>query len=107
MELFDITSLGTTYHYATKIEQKFKQKKRGFGSANPNPGKGIPEPQNRGQSQNMATQNNTTNLKKDTGKWCELHNNPIYNTNDCQAKQSLVAELKAPESYACFDPELE
>ena len=34
MEFLDISSLGTTYRYATKIEQKFKQKNRDFGSAN-------------------------------------------------------------------------
>ena len=44
MELLDITSLGTTYHYAAKIKQKFKQKKWDFGSANPKPGKGDPKP---------------------------------------------------------------
>ena len=32
MEFLDITSLGTAYRYAAKIEQKFKQKKREFGS---------------------------------------------------------------------------
>jgi hypothetical protein len=34
MEFLDISSLGTTYRYAVKIEQKFKQKKRDFGSVN-------------------------------------------------------------------------
>ena len=67
MEFLDITSLGTEYHYVTNIEQKFKQKKRDFGSANP---KGAPESKNKGQGQSGATQNNPTNPKKDTGKWC-------------------------------------
>ena len=49
----------------------------------------------------------TINPNKDTGKWCEFHNSPTHSTNDCRAKQSLVAELKAPESDACFDPEPE
>jgi hypothetical protein len=34
MEFLDISSLGATYHYATNIEQKFKHKKRDFGSMN-------------------------------------------------------------------------
>ena len=34
MEFLDISSLGTAYWYIAKIEQKFKQKKRDFGSAN-------------------------------------------------------------------------
>ena len=31
MDFLDITSLGTTYGYATKIEKKFKQKRQKFG----------------------------------------------------------------------------
>ena len=74
---------------------------------NPKPGKDAPKPQNKGQSQSGVTQNNTTNPKKDTGKWCEFHNNPTQSTNECRAKQSLVAELKAPELDACSNPEVE
>jgi hypothetical protein len=47
MEFLDISSLGTTYRYAIKIEQKFKQKKREFGSVNSSQqkqGKGKPQP---------------------------------------------------------------
>jgi hypothetical protein len=35
MEFLDITSLGVTYRYVVKIKQKFKQKQREFGYANP------------------------------------------------------------------------
>jgi hypothetical protein len=34
MEFLDITSLGIDYRYVVKIEKKFKQKRREFGSAN-------------------------------------------------------------------------
>ena len=44
MEFLDISSLGTVYQYAPKIEQKFKQKKRDFGSVNQKQGKGAPKP---------------------------------------------------------------
>jgi hypothetical protein len=44
MEFLDISSLGMAYRYAAKIEQKFKQKKRDFGSANQKQGKGAPKP---------------------------------------------------------------
>ena len=79
MDFLDISSLGTTYRYAAKIEQKFKQKKQDFGSVNQNQGKGDPKLQNKGQSKGMVAQeslpktqskNNTTETKKDTGKWC-------------------------------------
>ena len=44
MEFLDITSLGTTYRYTTKIKKKFKHKKRDFGYVNQKLGKGAPEP---------------------------------------------------------------
>ena len=49
MEFLDISSLGTAYRYAAKIEQKFKQKKRDFGSANQKQGKGASKPQNKAE----------------------------------------------------------
>jgi len=105
MEFLNISSLDTAYRYAVKIEQKFKQKKRDFGSANPKP---------KGQSQGGVTQDNlskpqeknkTTKSKKDTGKRCEFHKSSTHNTSECWTKQLLVAELKASESDACSDPE--
>eukprot|EP00253_Pinus_taeda_P027723 PITA_27723 len=80
MDFLNISSLGTAYRYAVKIEQKFKQKKREFGSSNPKP---------KGQSQGRVTQNNpskpqeknnTTKPKKDIGKLCEFHKSPTHNT---------------------------
>ena len=58
MEFLDISSLGTTYRYAAKIEHKFKQKKQDFGSTNQKQGKGAPKSQNKGQKQGMAAQDN-------------------------------------------------
>jgi hypothetical protein len=116
MEFLDISSLGVAYRYAAKIEQKFKQKKRDFGSANQKHGKGTPKPQNKGLSQGRASQDNppkpqakknTTKPKKDTGKWCEFHKSSTHITSECRTKQSLVAKLKASESDACSESESE
>ena len=95
MKFLDISLLGTTYQYAAKIEQKFKQKKRYFASVNKNQGKGAPKPQNKGKSHGMAFQdnlpktqenNNTKKPKKDTGKWREFHKCSTHNTSECLAK---------------------
>jgi hypothetical protein len=54
MEFMDITALGMAYRYAVKIEQKFKQKRREFGSTNPSQSKqvkGNPNPHSKGPSQ--------------------------------------------------------
>jgi hypothetical protein len=61
MDFLDITSLGTTYRYVVKIEQKLKQKQREFGSANPSQskkGKGIPNPHIKGLIQDGHLQDN-------------------------------------------------
>ena len=44
MEFLYMSLLGMTYRYATKIEQKFKQKKQDFGSTNHKQAKGAPKP---------------------------------------------------------------
>jgi hypothetical protein len=61
MEFLDISSLGATYRYAVKIEQKLKQKTRQFGPRNPSqqkPGKGGPNPSNKGQRKDGKYQDN-------------------------------------------------
>jgi hypothetical protein len=47
MDFLDISSLGVTYRYVIKIEEKLKQKTQQFGIGNPSqekPGKGGPNP---------------------------------------------------------------
>ena len=40
-------------------------------------------------------------------KWCEFHNNSTHNTSEGRTKQSLMAELKASKSDACYHSESE
>ena len=44
IQFLNIPSFGAACRYAVKVEQKFKQNKRDFGSANPKQGKGAPKP---------------------------------------------------------------
>jgi hypothetical protein len=39
------------------------------------------------------------------GKWCEYHQIPWHNIEECLSKQSLVAELKSSDSKANFEYE--
>eukprot|EP00253_Pinus_taeda_P024887 PITA_24887 len=116
IQFLNIPSLSAAYRFAIKVKQKFKQKKRDFGSVNPKQGKGAPRPQNKGQSQGGTSQDNQLKLqaknnaakpRKDTRIWCAFHKSSTHNTSECWAKQSLVAELKVSESDACSDSESE
>jgi hypothetical protein len=78
--------------------------------------KGAPNLQNKGKSQgmvvqynfpNMQARNNTAKPKKDTGKWCEFHKSSTQNTSECQAKQSLMAEMRDFDSDVCSNTKLE
>eukprot|EP00253_Pinus_taeda_P020621 PITA_20621 len=111
IEFLNISSLGTTYRYVVKVEQKFKQKKREFGSVNLKQGKGAPKPHNKGQSQRGAAQHNPPKLqaknnaakpKKYMGKWCEFHKSSTHNTNPNATIATTKIQKNEPE-----DPEEE
>jgi hypothetical protein len=111
MDFLEISSLGSAYRYAVKIEQKFQQKnKRDFGPAQKQ-GKGNSGSQNTGQGKDNQSQpqakKGKEKTKKDTGKWCEFHKSPWHNTDECRSKQSLVAEIKASESDPSSDSDSE
>jgi hypothetical protein len=111
MDFLDISSLGAAYRYAVKIEQKFKQQskweKHGKGNSNShNEGQSKEGQPQESQSQMQAKKGNEKS-KKDTGKWCEFHNIPWHNTDECHSIQSLVAELKDKESNPDLDPDSE
>jgi hypothetical protein len=90
MEFLDISSLGVSYQYVVKIEQKFKhQNKREFGSVNPqqqNYGKDNPNKQSLKNQSKTRVKKGHGKTKKDTGKWCEFHKIPWHNTDECSSK---------------------
>jgi hypothetical protein len=102
MDFLNISSLGASYRYVVKIEQKFRhQNKWEFGSANPQqPKHGKDDPNQQPPNNQSKTQENKGKgkTKNDTGKWCDFHKIPWHNTDECRSKQSLVAEVKDKES---------
>jgi hypothetical protein len=90
MDFLDISSLGATYRYVVKIEQKFKhQNKWEFRSTNPQQpkydkdGPNKQSPENQSNTQEKKGHRKT---KKDTGKWCEFHKIPWHNIDECRSK---------------------
>jgi hypothetical protein len=98
MEFLDIASLGTDYRYIVKIEQKFKKKRREFGSTNPSQskqGKGSSNLHSKGLGRYGCPQDNHSKpqhkkgnekMKKETGKLCEYYKIPWHNTEECLSK---------------------
>jgi hypothetical protein len=101
MDFLDIYSLGVAYRYAVKIEQKFKQQSKWEKHGQSK--KGQPQ---ESQSHMQAMKGNGKS-KKDTRNWCEFHNSPWNNTDECRSIQSLVVELKDKESNPDLDPDSE
>jgi hypothetical protein len=55
----------------------------------------------------MQEKKGNEKYKKETGKWCEFHNSPRHNTDECRSIQSLVAKLKDKEPNPDLDPDSE
>jgi hypothetical protein len=90
MDFMDISSLGVTYRYDVKIENKFRnQKKWELVSPNPqqpkyekdDPDKQLSENQSKPQEKKRYRK-----MKKDNKKWCDFHKIPWHNTDECHSK---------------------
>jgi hypothetical protein len=101
MDFLDISSMGVAYRYAVKIEHKFNQQSKWEKHGQRKEG------QTKESQSHMQTKKGNRKSKKDTGKWCEFHNIPLHNTDECRSIQSLVAELKDKESNQDLDLDLE
>jgi hypothetical protein len=55
----------------------------------------------------MQANKDTEKKNKDTEKWPDFHKIPWHKNSDCHSKKLLVAEVKASESDAWYDFELE
>jgi hypothetical protein len=75
MDFLDISSLGASYRYVVKIEQKIKHpNKREFGSTNLQQPKHDKDGPNKQPPKNLSKpQKGNIKTKKDTGKWCDFH----------------------------------
>jgi hypothetical protein len=99
MDFLDISSLGVAYRYAVKIEQKFKKQSKWEKHGQRKEG----QPQE--SHPQMQEKKGKEKSKKNTGKWCEFHNIPWHNTDECLSIQSLVVENKDKESNPDLDPD--
>ena len=98
MDFLNIATLPNAFKYASKIEEKFKQRGRREnpmnnkwkGEGNKPMGKQIAkEP-----SPNSPTKK-TWGVKKigqESGMWCEVHKSPSHNTKDCRTIKNLMME---------------
>jgi hypothetical protein len=55
----------------------------------------------------MQAKKGNKKSKKDIKKWCEFHNIPWHNTDECRSIQSLVAKIKDKDPNPDLDPNLE
>ena len=89
MDFLEISSLGVSYRYADKIEQKFKQRskweKHGKGKSNSHNEGQSKECQSQESQSQMQERKGNRNSMKDTRKWCEFHNIPWHNTDECRS----------------------
>ena len=96
MDFLNIEILSSAFKYASKIEEKFKQRgrrenpmnKKWKGEGNKKMGKQIAK-----EPSPNSPAKKTWGVKKigqESSMWCEVHKSPSHNTKDCRIIKNLM-----------------
>lgn len=111
MYFLNIETLGIAYKYATKIEEKFKQKGKKdfftnnkFKGENSNKFAGKQAATSKCVSQSPTWSTRTKKTPKYMGMWCDVHKSSRHDIKDYRAAKTLMTETHGLEQEAGMLP---